>query len=101
VSGIDTAANQMIATVPVGVVPSFVGITPNGSYIYVTNNSDDSVSVIDTVTSQVVGPQPTVFRAQLLSEVPGCRSNALSVGTLVRWKPSDYKTDQAHVGPCA
>src|SRR6266496_5656744 len=40
VSVIDTATLQVIATIPVGVAPFDVGITPNGNEAYVTNQHD-------------------------------------------------------------
>src|SRR3989440_11249736 len=38
----------------VGNVPYGIAISPDGSRAYVTNNQDDSVSVIDTSTNTVV-----------------------------------------------
>jgi YVTN family beta-propeller protein len=55
VSGIDTATNTVIATVPVGRAPYGVAVTPDGSRVYVTNNVDSSVSVIATATNMVIG----------------------------------------------
>jgi YVTN family beta-propeller protein len=54
VSVIDTAANTVVATVPVGHNPEGVAITSDGVHAYVTNQLDDSVSVIDTVNNTVV-----------------------------------------------
>jgi YVTN family beta-propeller protein len=42
------------STIPVGDFPSFVAVTPNGAFLYVTNSSSDSVSVIDTSTRTVI-----------------------------------------------
>jgi len=53
VSVIDTATNTVVATVPVGIFPSGVAITPNGRRVYVTNIFN-SISVIDTATNTVV-----------------------------------------------
>ena len=58
VSVIDTATNTVVATIPVGVAPNGVAITPDGSRAYVTNDDSDSVSVIDTTTSTVVATIP-------------------------------------------
>ncbi|WP_373863379.1 YncE family protein, partial [Rhodococcus marinonascens] len=44
------AADTVIDTVPVGLAPSGVAITPDGSRAYVANDADSSVSVIDTGT---------------------------------------------------
>src|ERR1035437_6274707 len=65
VSVIDTATNQVTATVDVGSYPYGVAITPDGTKIYVANSDNPGiVSVIGTVTNQVaamvnVGKAPT------------------------------------------
>ena len=46
--------NIVVATVPVGSGPVAVAIRPNGAFAYVTNQSSDDVSVIDTATNTVV-----------------------------------------------
>src|SRR5437870_2398375 len=54
VSVIDTATNTVIATIPVGLNPFGVAITPDGTRAYVVNHGADfegshgTVSVIDT-----------------------------------------------------
>jgi YVTN family beta-propeller protein len=56
VSVIDTATNNVTATIFVGFDPSGVAVTPNGKNVYVTNtNNGDpgTVSVIDTATNTV------------------------------------------------
>ena len=63
VSVIDTATNTVSATIPVGVVPIAVAVTPDGSKVYVTNTNSFTVSVIDTATNTVsatipLGPFP-------------------------------------------
>jgi len=58
---IDTAANTMIATIPVGLAPSGVAITPDGSRVYVTNQSGGDVSVIDRSTNTVIATVPVGF----------------------------------------
>jgi YVTN family beta-propeller protein len=63
VSVIDTATNQVVATVAVGSTPFGVAVTSDGTHTYVTNRDSNSVSVIDTATNQVVttvavGSQP-------------------------------------------
>src|SRR4029077_8815160 len=57
VSVIDTATNSVVATIPVGIDPVGVAITPDGTRAYVTNLFN-SVSVIDTVTNTVVATIP-------------------------------------------
>jgi YVTN family beta-propeller protein len=63
VSVIDTATNKVVATIPVGHFPNGVAVTPDGKYVYVTNdNPDDSVPVIvvviDTATNRVAARIP-------------------------------------------
>jgi YVTN family beta-propeller protein len=53
VSVIDIATNTVVATIPVGVEPAGVAITPDGTRAYVTNFVG-TVSVIDAATNTVV-----------------------------------------------
>ncbi len=64
VSVIDTATNNVIAIVPVGINPCGVAVTPDGTKVYVVNSGnysvydnysvhDNTVSVIDTATNNV------------------------------------------------
>lgn len=52
--------NSVVATIPVGVTPAGMALTPDGHYLYVANNNNygiagsDSVTVIDTATNTVV-----------------------------------------------
>src|SRR5271167_883174 len=46
VSVIDAASNTVVATVTVGSGPTGVAITPDGTQAYVTNQNENSVSVI-------------------------------------------------------
>jgi YVTN family beta-propeller protein len=55
VSVIDTATDTVVATIPVGGAPWGVAVTPDGSTVYVADNSDVTVSVIATATNTVVG----------------------------------------------
>ncbi len=61
VSVIDTASGDSVATIPVGDRPQGIGLSPDGTRAYVTNfgyqgsPDDQTVSVIDTATNQVVG----------------------------------------------
>jgi YVTN family beta-propeller protein len=66
VSVIDTATNDVIATVEVGNYPSGIAVSPDGTKVYVTNQYSNSVSVIDTATNSVtssvaVGLNPNAF----------------------------------------
>ena len=54
VSVIDTTTASVIATVPVGLGPSSVAVTPNGRFAYVTNQQGNTVSVISAASNTVV-----------------------------------------------
>src|SRR2546425_1822382 len=63
VSVIDTSTNTVVATIPVGVFPIGVAITPDRTRAYVANAGSANVSVIDTATNTVfktiaVGSRP-------------------------------------------
>ena len=58
VSVIDAKTNQVVATVPVGILPVWVAIAPDGSRAYVSNLAGHSLSVIDTATHRVVATIP-------------------------------------------
>jgi len=58
VSVINTATNTVVATVPVGLGPGGVAITPNGAFAYVANFNSADVSVINTATNTVVATVP-------------------------------------------
>ena len=58
VSVIDTATNTVVATIPVGIFPSGVAITPDGTRAYVANILN-SISVIDTATNTVLVTIPS------------------------------------------
>jgi YVTN family beta-propeller protein len=53
VSVINTATNQVTATVSVGRGPVCITITPNGAQVYVVNAFSDDVTIIDTFTNKV------------------------------------------------
>ena len=53
VSVIDTTTNKVTATVPVGISPWGVAVSPDGTRVYVTNWNSNTVSVIDTTTNTV------------------------------------------------
>jgi YVTN family beta-propeller protein len=52
-SVIDIATNTVTSTVPVGIRPCGVAVSPDGSKLYVTNAGDNTTSVIDTITNNV------------------------------------------------
>jgi len=53
VSVIDTASLEVI-TVPVGIAPFWIRITPDQRHVYVTNPNSGTISVIETTTSLVI-----------------------------------------------
>src|SRR6516165_6992550 len=54
VSVIDTVANTVVATVPVGSQPAGMAVSPDGARLYVANFVGGSVSVIETSSNAVV-----------------------------------------------
>lgn len=56
VSVIDTGANTVISTIPVGSLPNSVVINPAGTFVYV--NAGYGLSVIDTSSNEVVATVP-------------------------------------------
>jgi YVTN family beta-propeller protein len=54
VSVIDTAKNEVIATITVGENPHGIAVTPDGKKLYVTNSDDNTVSEIDATTNTVI-----------------------------------------------
>ena len=58
VSVIATASNTVTATIPVGIFPTGVAVSPDGSTVYVANFIDETVSVIATATNTVTATIP-------------------------------------------
>ena len=67
VTVIDADTNTLVTKIPVcsdlSCSPTIPAVTPNGARVYVTNNLQDTVTVIDTLTNTVidtitVGPSP-------------------------------------------
>ena len=46
---------NVIATIPVGIAPFDIRVSPDGTYAYVVNIGESTVSVIDTLTNTVAG----------------------------------------------
>jgi YVTN family beta-propeller protein len=55
VSVIDAASKSVVATIPVGAGSTGIGVAPDGSRVYTSNESAASVSVIDPATNTTVG----------------------------------------------
>src|SRR3954453_9051653 len=74
VSVIDTATNEITATIPVGLNPAAVVISGDGTRAYVINSGSTSLWVIDTATHKVspvvLGDTPSsVAAAKVVSRV--------------------------------
>jgi len=54
VSVVDIAKRRVVADIDVGLHPSALISSPDGSHVYVANSSSDTVSVIDTAETRVV-----------------------------------------------
>ncbi|MGH6838941.1 MAG: beta-propeller fold lactonase family protein [Methylocella sp.] len=81
VSVIETAANKVLATVPVGNSPNGVAVTPDGKRAYVANLTDGTVSVIDTATNTVLATVTVGSLPVAIGIIPDIPLAALS-GTL-------------------
>ena len=57
VTAIDGDSGAVVATIPVGIQPRDVAITPDGRRAYVVNGLLGTVSVIDTATNATVGQE--------------------------------------------
>ncbi|WP_406426695.1 YncE family protein [Streptomyces sp. NBC_01589] len=55
---IATVTNTVTDTIPVGIAPFGVAITPDGTHVYVTNQQPNNVSVIATATNTVTTTVP-------------------------------------------
>ena len=53
VSVIDTSNNTLVTTIPAGVYPYGVAVSPDGLKAYVANQGSNTVSVINTTTNEV------------------------------------------------
>lgn len=54
VSVIDTAAKQVVATIPVGQGAHHVIVRPDGTYAFTDNRHEDSISVMEVAAQKVV-----------------------------------------------
>jgi uncharacterized protein (TIGR03437 family) len=51
----DIVQNQFIAPIKVGQLPHSLGLSPNGTTLYVVNTGGENISIVDTVKLQVTG----------------------------------------------
>ena len=58
VTVLDTATDQIVRTIPVGIDPWRAYASPNGKHMVVPNNGDQTVSVIDTKSHTLVATLP-------------------------------------------
>ncbi len=76
VSVIDLRSHAVLAEIPVGLHPSGMTLSPDGTRLYVANANSDTVSVIDTSSLQVVATWDT----RPTPELPfGSAPNALAI----------------------
>jgi YVTN family beta-propeller protein len=54
VSVIDTATNNVAATIPVGTEPYGIAVSPDGMLIYVANSADTTVDIINSQTYNII-----------------------------------------------
>lgn len=52
---IDLASYGFVASVPVGLAPHDVAVTPDGRLPFVTNSGSDSVTIIDVAEATAIG----------------------------------------------
>ena len=84
VSKIDTASNTVVATIPVGNLPTGLAVTPDGTRVYVANDYDDTVSVIDTAKDIVVATIQAGHTPQFIAITPdGTRAYVTDVSSSV------------------
>ncbi len=70
VLGFDTTTNSLAAVIQVGVTPTGIAITPDGSHLYVVNNQGASITVIDTRIATVTKTVPVDVLPQYVAVSP-------------------------------
>ncbi|HJZ78525.1 MAG TPA: bifunctional YncE family protein/alkaline phosphatase family protein [Vicinamibacterales bacterium] len=76
ISVFDTVANRVVKDIEVGLHPSGMAVSPDGSRLYVANANSDSVSVIDTARDTV----ESTIDVRLTDSSPlGSAPNAIAV----------------------
>ncbi len=65
VSVIDTATNTVIATIPVGIFPYGVTVTPYGKKVYVTNRKGKIVGFVNRNTVSLMDSIKILLRSLL------------------------------------
>jgi YVTN family beta-propeller protein len=94
---LSASANYVIARIPVGRDPRGVALTRDGSRLLVANRLDDTISVIDTHTNQVVATVPLAGSRQLWSLHFGLQTFDDMTGTAEgKTRCADCHIDAAH-----
>jgi YVTN family beta-propeller protein len=104
ISLLDTASDTVTATVKVGTLPHWMGVTPDGRFAYVTNEGSNDVSVVDlsarkTVATIPVGNAPRKMVIQPAARGAGVQTTivgyafpdtvSVTAGSTVTWKNAD------------
>jgi YVTN family beta-propeller protein len=75
---IDTTTHTVIATIPVGLFPGDVAISPDGTRAYTPSIFNQTVSVIDTATNTVIDNVLGVAASAIAVTPDGARAYAVS-----------------------
>lgn len=67
---IDTATNDTVNVIPVGIAPTRIAITPNGAFAYVSDAGSGVLSVINTSTNVVTTTVPVGTEANGIAMSP-------------------------------
>jgi DNA-binding beta-propeller fold protein YncE len=62
--------NTVVATIPVGGDPSGVAVSPDGTHIYVTNETDNTVSMFPLTVGFDPRPAPTFADCRMPAATP-------------------------------
>ena len=81
VSVLDTATNTIVASIPVGLGPVGVAVTPYGTRAYMASDTPGQVVVIDTATNTVVTIVNTAALRSIALTPDGTRAFLGGVGT--------------------
>jgi YVTN family beta-propeller protein len=78
-SVINTATNTVGATIPVGMVPRAIDVTPDGALVYVAAQESHAVTVVNAATNAAVAAIPVSTRPMSVRVMPnGARLYAVS-----------------------
>jgi YVTN family beta-propeller protein len=81
---IDTALGKVVAEVPIGAEVSGLAVSPDGKRLYVASPSEETVTVIETATSKIVGtPIAIVGKPEEIAITPSGATAYVADGTHV------------------